>query len=241
MSVSIKNLITNLIFPPRCVFCGERLSPKVNFNVCTDCSNNLPYCKTYRRCTICGTPVATSSGEICRRCVALKRYFVKSASAFVYTDKVRSSVIAYKKSGNSSYARVFSYYIAGMVKSDFPAVDFDAVVSVPPRKKSFTDEDFDQAGFLARQVALRLELPCISKALVQTKRISKQSTLNYNARLTNVQDAFSVKKKDSVSGKTLLLIDDVRTSGSTLNECSKALKEAGAYRIYTVTVATAVL
>ena len=127
-----------------------------------------------------------------------------------------------------------------MVKSDFSQVEFDAVVSVPPRKKRRKD-NYDQASALGKEVAKRLSLPYISNSLYQTREIKKQSSLTFDARIKNVKDAFKVRKPDKIKAKTILLIDDVRTTGSTLNECGKALKEAGAYRVYSATAGTTVI
>lgn len=240
MSTNIYMLMLNLIYPPQCIFCGKRLSPKVKLAVCTDCSNTLPYCKVYNRCKACGTPIPEGN-DICRRCHLTRRYVTRSTSAFVYADIARSAIIAMKKSKNIGNARVLSFYIAGMVKQDFALIDFDAVISVPPRKKVFTDEKYDQAAVLAKEVAHRLSIPYIPHLLYQKKLLKKQSTLNFDARIKNVKDGFAVKKPDLIRGKTLLLIDDVRTSGATLNECAKTLKEAGAFRIYSATAGTAVL
>ena len=241
MNIGIGNLILNLIYPPRCIFCGTRLSPKVRIAVCDKCSNNLPYCKAYKRCKSCGIPIAQGTGDKCKRCYISRRNITRSTSTFVYVDNARSAIIKFKRSANSSYGRVLSFYIAGMVKSDFKGVEFDAVVSVPPRKKPITKDKFDQAAFLAKEVSLRLGIPYISNALYQVRHIKKQSSLSFNARLENVKNAFSVKKQSAVGGKTILLIDDVRTSGATLEECAKSLKDSGAYKIYSATAAIAII
>ncbi len=239
MNKNIGKLILNLIYPPRCIFCGKRLSPKTKLFVCDHCSNNLPYCKVYKRCKVCGNPIPDEH-EFCRRCYLTRSYVTASTSPFVYVDNVRNAIIAMKRPENIGNARVLSFYIAGMVKSDFSQVAFDAVVSVPPRRKRRKD-NYDQAGELGKEVAKRLSLPYISNALSQTREIKKQSSLNFDARIKNVKDAFKVKKPDKVKGKIILLIDDIRTTGATLNECGKALKEAGAYRVYSATSGTTVI
>lgn len=240
MSIGIGNLILNLIYPPRCIFCGKRLSPKSHLEVCDECSNSLPFCKAYQRCSTCGMPVSHNSGGICGRCCTSRRNITRSTSPFIYADNVRSAIIRFKKFSNASYAKPFSYYIKGMIDSDFKNIEFDTVVSVPPRKRSTTQDAFDQAARLAKEVSLRLGVPYLSNAMYQTKHISKQSSLTFNARLKNVQGAFAVKKKSAIKNKTVLLIDDVRTSGATLNECASVLKEAGAFRVYSATIAIAV-
>ncbi len=239
MKKNIVKTILNLVYPPRCVFCGKRLSPKTKLFVCDFCSNNLPYCKVYKRCKVCGNPIPEEY-DFCKRCHLTRSYVTASTSPFVYVDNARDAIIAMKRPDNIGNARVLSFYIAGMVKSDFAQVEFDAVVSVPPRKQRRKD-NYDQAGTLGREVAKRLSLPYIPNALYQTREIKKQSSLNFDARINNVRYAFKVKKPDKIKCKTLLLIDDVRTTGATLNECGKALKEVGAYRVYSATAGTTVI
>ncbi len=238
MRKGLRNMILNLIYPPRCVFCLTRLSPKTNMFVCHDCANTLPYTKIYNRCTKCGKPMADGEFNICRRCRTVRIYTTRITSAFVYTDSAKRAAVAFKKERNAGYAKTFAVYIEQMINSDFKNIDFDFVVSVPPRKKSAADENFDQAAYLARAVALRLGIPYLSGAMYQTDRIKKQSTLSYNERIKNVKDKFAVRKPDKIERKTLLLIDDICTTGATLNECAKTLKDSGAYRVYAATFAT---
>lgn len=239
MKNTISKLILNFIYPPRCIFCGKRLSPKTRLFVCDFCSNNLPYCKVYKRCKLCGNPIPEEQ-DFCRKCYLTRSYITASTSAFVYADNARNAIISMKRPENIGNARVLSFYIAGMVKSDFAQVPFDAVVSVPPRKK-LNKNSYDQAGALGKEVAKRLSLPYIPNALYQTRELKKQSSLNYDARIKNVKDAFKVKNPDKIKGKIILIIDDVRTTGATLNECGKVLREAGAYRVYSGTAGTTVI
>ncbi len=238
MRSRLKNILLNLVYPPRCVFCQSRLSPKVTLNVCSSCANNLPYTRVYNRCKRCGKPLSEKADGICRHCSTIRCYATGTTAPFIYMDLVKQAAVRFKKERYIRYAKTFSLYIAEIVTCDFKNIDFDFVVSVPPRKKSFADEHYDQAQALARAVALRLGIPYLSNALIQSGRLKKQSSLSYNDRVKNVKDKFVVKKTDTVKNKTILLIDDICTSGATINECSKALKHAGAYRIYAATLAT---
>ncbi|MBQ3573399.1 MAG: ComF family protein [Clostridia bacterium] len=238
MKNNLKKILLNLVYPPRCVFCSRRLSPKTRLLVCPTCANELPYCRAYSRCRRCGKPVPQGAGNMCNSCYTRKHYNTRITSAFVYTDRARDAVLAFKKEYNASGAGTLAIYVAGMVKYDFGGVDFDAVVSVPPRKKSSSEERFDQAACLGKAVARRLGIPYISHAMVQTGIGRKQSSLSYSARIENVKNKFAVKKPNAIDKKTILLIDDVCTSGATLEECAKMLKESGAFRVYAATIAT---
>lgn len=233
------SILLNLIYPPRCVFCGKRLPPKTaRIHVCSDCANSLPYCRAYNRCRRCGKPIPDGKGEICKTCYTRRHYNVRVTSPFLYADEARNAVIAFKKEQNSGYARTFAVYIAEMVKHDFGGEEIDVVVSVPPRRKEFYSEHFDQAACLASASARRLGLPFASGVMVQTGKLKKQSSLTYDERIANVSGKFAVKKPNAVKNKTVLIVDDVCTTGATIEECARVLREAGAYRVYAATLAT---
>ena len=238
MKANVKKLIMNLLFPPVCVFCGKRLSPKVKRRVCAKCANALQYCKAFNRCRRCGKPISVESAGLCKSCYTHRFYASGITSSFVYVDIARDGILRFKKEKNRGNAKTFAEYIAAMVKLDYKAIEFDAIVSVPPRKKASSDDGYDQAAQLAQAVALKLDLPYIKKAMYQIKKIKKQSFLKYADRIKNVRDNFAVRKDDLVKNKTILLIDDVCTTCATLEECAKALRNAGAYKVYAATLAT---
>lgn len=231
-------LIINLIYPPKCVFCGKRLSPKVAKRVCSECANTLPYARIYNRCSRCGRPISGTASRICKDCSLTKSHITRSTAPFLYTDIARNGVLMLKREANSSNAITLSEYIVSMIRYDFKNVEFDYVVSAPLRKKSSNEQGYNHAGKLASNVALRLGIPYLSGALYHKGRIRKQSSLSIDDRIENVKGKFALRKPSIFKGKTVLVVDDVRTSGSTLNECARVLKESGAYRVYGATLTT---
>ncbi len=145
--------------------------------------------------------------------------------------------MALKHELSASVADELSLYVAGMVKDDFGGEVFDFVISVPPRKKSRNEERFDQAAYLASKVARRLGVPYLKAAMKQKIKVKRQSSLKHDERLVNLKNVFEVVKADKLKGKTVLLIDDVTTTGTTLDECAKELKKCGVHRVYGATVA----
>ena len=228
------------MYPPRCGFCGRRLEPGTKTGTCPECANTLPFCRKYVRCRRCGKPIADSAGGLCEGCSVRRNYAKGITSAFVYIDKAKSAVIALKKEYNAFYARTLSLYVAEMIKYDFGGVEFDFAVSAPPRKGNRREEIFDHAAVLSRAVALRLGIPFKNDVLYQTERLRKQSELHHDERLLNVKGKFAVKHPDTVRGKTILVIDDVYTTGATIEECAAELLKTGAYRVYAATAATTV-
>lgn len=232
-------LLLNALFPPKCAFCSVRLPIRQRICVCAECSDKLPYCRTEKRCSHCGKPA--ESGGMCKACLLRRNYTAGITSPFVYKERAKDAVVAFKKRDNAYRGRTLSLFVAEMVRYDFGGVDFDGVVSVPPRRSRMNEEKYDQAECLARHTARRLGLTYYPNVMRQVGDMQKQSTLSHDARFDNVRGGFAVRRPDRIKGKTLLLIDDVCTTGATLEECARVLRESGAHRVYAATIATTLL
>ena len=112
MKRNFKQLLLNLVYPPKCVFCGARLSPKASRLVCSECSNALPYTKVYARCKRCGRPIARTQPDTCLQCRTQSRYITRKTAAFIYTGAAKSAVLAFKKERNAGNADTLADYIA---------------------------------------------------------------------------------------------------------------------------------
>lgn len=233
------NIILNLIYPPVCSFCGIRLSPLNHIFVCDDCANNLPYCRAMNRCRHCGKPI--SERDLCNHCSFNKSNLKGMTAPFVYEGRAKSAVLAFKREKNAMNSKTLSLYVAEMIKYDFGGVEFDCVVSAPPRITRMKSEKYDQAAQLAGHVARRLSLPYFKDVIRQAEETQKQSTLSTEERRENVRGKFSARsnRENRVKDKTILVIDDVCTTGATFEECARVLKEeCGAYRVYAASAAT---
>ena len=120
----------------------------------------------------------------------------------------------------------------------FGEVEFDAVVSPPPSKLSLRKNGFDHIEAIAKELAETLGLPYIKGCLCKVRQTPHQSSLKYNQRIENLRGTMECRA--DMSGKTVLLADDVLTTGATADECARALKSGGAKKVYVVTLATAV-
>ena len=237
----MKNLaekyILNLLYPPKCIFCHTLLPLSAEVFVCGRCMSDLPFCLAYERCEICGKPI--SEPGKCDDCRSMPyRSFNKACAAYIYKDSVRNALIAFKGESHASYAKVFAKHMQSVIENDFKKYKLDAVVSVPPRIDRIKSGKYDQAACLAAELSKQLHLPYYKNILMQKEVRKKQSDLNYEERIENVKDNYSVRLCDKIKGKVLLLVDDICTTGATLSECSKELKKAGAAAVYCATAAT---
>ncbi len=127
--------------------------------------------------------------------------------------------------------------MAVVLGQDCPHAEFDIVVAVPPRKERMQKENYDQARTLAGTLAKELGIPFRGGVLCQVENGRKQSDLTLEERWCNVQGNFRVVLNHVILEKRILLVDDICTTGATLNECAKVLREAGAKTVYSVVAA----
>ena len=235
-----QTVIGNFLFPLKCVFCGEILSMGIETNaaICNKCQKKLPYCINLSRCKSCGKPIEETDSycHLCRK--HTRPPFAKICAPYLYNNLVKKSIVRFKQERYQSYAKVFARDMAAILAYDCPDITFDAVISVPPRKRLFGQNGYNQAECLAQAVAVNLQIPLLAGVLKQKKRRKKQSSLGAKERWKNAAGNVSVTKPKTVQGKTLLLVDDVTTTGATLYACSLALKQQGAAKIYCLTAAT---
>lgn len=210
--------ILDLLFPPRCVFCRKIL--KLNQNgLCAVCQSKLPW--------IIGQ-AAEQKLEFISLCI----------SSLWYQGEVRESVHRYKFSNQSGYADFYGRFVAQCVQ-DHLENRFDLISWVPLSARSIKVRGYDQAMLLAHAVARELGGTAI-KTLQKIRNTNTQSSLKDDAaRKANVLGAYEVCNPDAISGKRILLIDDVVTTGSTLSECARVLLTHGAADVVCATLARA--
>ncbi len=155
-----------------------------------------------------------------------------------YQGVVKSSLMKYKFYSRASYYRTYSEMLAERIRAEI-FYDFQIAVCVPLHKKKHAERGYNQAWLICKQTADIIGVACSDKILERTRITQVQSLMPVHLRQQNVMNAFTVKNKDAVAGKNVLLFDDIITTGSTLNECASVLKQAGAVKVCAVTVASA--
>ena len=227
----------NILFPPKCVFCEKIIEPNQRNRVCGDCGGEIEFCSDLVCCEKCGKPiVGFGEKRICYFCLNHSpKYFDRIVSAFVYDGIAKKAVVRYKTKGLSGHCEVFSACLAARIFEEYPDIKFDFLCGVLPHNKN---TDFDQVQLLCKKLSSKLDLPYRNDLFLQTRKTSKQTGLNFKQRLENLKGSMEIKERESVEGKVILLIDDVCTTRATIIEYSRALKKAGAKRVYAATVAT---
>ena len=207
----------NLLFPPKCPFCHHVLAPNEQ-GFCARCQATLPWC-------IGGA--GEQKPEFLSGCV----------SPLYYRDFVREGVHRFKFSNRPGYAAVFGMLLSQAAEDAWKEVPFDLVTWVPLSKRRLRKRGYDQARLLAEQAARHLDLPVVG-TLSKVRHTDAQSLLSgESSRRANVLGAYAPLSEIDLTGKTVLLCDDVVTTGATLSECARILRTAGAKEVYAVTLA----
>jgi len=192
-------------------------------------------------CRVCGRPVASPGPElVCDDCQADAPAFDRAASALRFEGDMRRMLLDFKFNRRFWLRDDFVDGLEAAVRARFVAAAIDCVVPVPTTFFHRLDRGYSPVDCLARQLAMRLERRYLPKALFRYGRPSRQSSLTEDERRENVRGTVGVRQARAVRGRTVLLVDDILTTGATLSECARQLKAAGAWRIWCVTLARSV-
>lgn len=234
--MDIKDFI-NVLYPKniKCIICNSELSTNTHYSICDKCTKSLPFIRG-KVCVKCGEPIV-SDGSYCVHCKNEMPHFKMCRSVFIYRDPIKNLVRSLKYDNKKYLAETLSSFVA----SEFVnmAIDVDIVVPVPISEHRRKVRGFNQAELLCVVLKDKLHIDVRSDLLVKVKETSSQAYLSKDEREKNLDGAFAVNNKAEVKGKTILVVDDVYTTGTTLNECAQTLLKAGAKEVYCVTLARA--
>lgn len=217
--------ILNFFYPPICPFCLKLL--KSSTPVCDECLSTLPFVPE-NSCSICSRPIEEFSHHICADCKSEKIYFEHSFVPLIYKDAARECVIALKTK-HPYYAKGIAYLMADKILVSEYYAKFDCITFVPQSKKGKFNRGYNQSQLIAKELSKLLKIPCVSY-LKRTNDGEDQHTLSAPARKKNVRKCyFPTDKKGS---GTVLLVDDIYTTGATANYCSYLLRKMGFDKVY---------
>jgi len=229
--------IIDIIYPARCPICEEIIIPK-DIRVCSSCKSKLSYVEE-PRCMKCSKPIEHEEKEYCIDCERKKYSYERGFSIWVYDDLMKKSIAAFKYNNKKEYA---GFYIDEMLRLYGDAITKlkpDAIVPVPIHRSKYFSRGYNQAEILARGIGKALNVPVIANLLIRKKRTEPQKKLDNRQRLANLQKAIIYNYKAVKNNKTInsiLLVDDIYTTGSTIAVCSNVLIANGVQKVYFITL-----
>lgn len=240
MKEKLKDIFTvslDLIFPATCSSCKE-MTGRNNRFLCAECFSQLKFIKT-PYCICCGRYFSSGDGNhLCGDCLKSSWHFDKARSIFVYEEIIASLIHGLKYSGNMTGLETFQYLgRQSPILGDLHTPDF--ILPVPLHIKRLRQRGFNQALLLAKKLFPEEKEKIKFDILLRLTDTPTQTGLSGKERRGNLKNAFIVKRPSIISGRSILLLDDVLTTGSTVNECAKALKKAGCKRVEILTICRA--
>ena len=225
----LKKLFLWLVFTNRCKYCNTLV--KNNEHLCDDCKENLPIIKG-EKCKYCG-----AEKQRCN-CHKHKMEYDGITAPFYYEDSIAKAIRRFKFYGKDVLAEGLAERMADCVKEDFKNVKFDFVCFVPFVLSQKLIRGYNQSELLAERLSEKLGLPLVD-VMVKLFETKPQHKMNPRKRAGNVFGVYDINENKDVTGKTILLVDDVRTTGATLNDCARILKIRGADKVYCTVTALA--
>ena len=238
--------LLDVIYPPRCAVCSTFLksSPFIDAGI------PLPFCHTCTAdfrpltpplCPICGTPFPSKDQEShpCGECLARRPHYDRAGALYTYEGTLLQAIYGLKYGGKTFLADALGSLLSDFAQKWIPEPVPQYIMPVPLHKKRLRERGFNQSLLLSRHVANALTVELDFLSLRRVKYTLPQTGLAKKERHKNIRGAFEIKNPSIVKNKTILLVDDVATTGNTLNECARVLKRAKARNVYCVTLARA--
>lgn len=217
--------LLDFALPPRCGGCGAITDDVDSF--CVECWRELEFLGA-SGCVRCGLPLEATDSETCGACLARPPRLERIRAAVAYGDISRSIAIRLKYGRNVGLARTMSRYMHALI-ADVPCDSM--LVPVPLHRGRLWSRGFNQAAIVARDLSRRTGVEVAVDALSRIRPTAPLKGMNMRQRRRTVAGAFRVNPRTRLNGRTIILIDDVLTTGSTANACARVLKRAGAERV----------
>jgi len=210
----------SLVFPPRCIFCGRFLSIKSQQDICEECYGNIPFSGSFDTHMEQGL------------------YFDRLICLCEYSGIIKHALVNFKFHNKPRIGRTLGKLLSEKLRKMTKTDEFDIITCVPLHRKRYARRGYNQSELICRELHSKLDIPFNRDMLVRIRDTEPQSLLSGCMRHDNVKDAFSIKNGSKTEKMSVLLVDDIMTTGSTLNECAKVLKDRGAARVTAAVIAS---
>jgi ComF family protein len=233
--------LASLVFPAPCRLCERVLLTASRVPICEDCLASFVLIPR-PICSCCGRPIVSERAEeasetLCRLCRLGVYAFTRARSYAVYADAMAGAVVRLKHEPIKPLAGWFAERLAEVARQEPDILPVDLVVPVPLHRDRLRDRGYNQAELIARPLAKRLKLAYDPGLLIRTKSRPSTLRLSLHQRWSTVRGAFATRPGSLVDNLRVLLVDDVMTTGATLDACARALRKAGVAGVFALTVA----
>jgi ComF family protein len=228
----------DMLYPVRCPVCDEIVMPKGE-RICSLCKSKLKYISE-PRCKKCSKPIEVEEEEYCSDCLRKEYQFIKGFALWIYDEHMKKSISDFKYYNKKENAKFYIQEIIGRYGKTIEKISPDVLVPVPIHKSKHGERGYNQADILAKGLGKELGLPVLSHLLIRNKKTLPQKQLSDKERLRNLRKAFEfnheIYQRYGKEINKVLLVDDIYTTGSTIEACSNVLINQKIKEVYFVTL-----
>lgn len=232
----------SVFFPAECRLCNKLLTTASRIPICEECLASFE-APTGKKCDVCGQAIgwATAEGErpLCYACRQNTYAFQRARSYGIYEGALVDAILLLKWERIDPFGRWFGERLASLVRREGEILAADVVVPVPLHRDREQQRGYNQAGLISKPLARALGLPHKAVLLMRTRPRPNKQLLSSKERWDSVRGAFATRSGSQVDRKRVLLVDDVMTTGATLDACARALLASGATSVLGLTIARA--
>ena len=224
--------LIDFVFPKICPVCNEIVSGGTG-GICFDCEKRLPYVGN-DYCMKCGKPVDEDE-EFCFDCLRSAHVYDEGRAALVYDEITSKSIYRFKYNHKREFAKAYGKIIYERLGSKIASWDVDVMIPVPVHKSKKKKRGYNQAKLIADELSKRLNIPVCNTLVVRNTATTVQKELSAAARQNNLKKAFNVTRND-VKYRSVLIVDDIYTTGATVDAMARCLKGVGIQNVYFVSL-----
>ncbi|MBQ7724592.1 MAG: ComF family protein [Lachnospiraceae bacterium] len=229
----IKDIVLDMLFPRRCPVCDSVL-PFGGGLICEDCSKKLRNVRE-PRCRKCGRMLTGAGKEYCPDCENVRHGFERAVSAFVYNDAMQDAIFRFKYQGRQEYADFFAESMSKYLGRELRGFGAEALIPVPLHKDRLKKRGYNQAVLLSERLGKIMGIRVEKDLVKRVRATAPQKTLTREERRKNLKKAFKLSG-NGVKLTKVIIVDDIYTTGSTVDEISDLLRVAGVRSVYVATV-----
>lgn len=225
--------VIGMLYPKRCPVC-ENIIPDtprhVNRFVCVPCNTKLSYISP-PKCMKCGKQLYAENDEYCTDCKTKPHEFTQGIGVFSYDKNIKNAMYRFKYSNKREYAKFFGGVLAARYGYLIRRWNVEAVIPVPLYRTKYLKRGYNQAELIAQELSKQTGIAVDSKLLIRCRKTRAMKELNDEERVKNLQNAFKLSE-NIVKYKKVLLVDDIYTTGATMDACTGVLKAGGVKEVY---------
>jgi competence protein ComFC len=225
----ITNSVSSALIPEVCLFCGSG-NLEGSTSICPECRTSLRWVLS-PICSVCGRPLSTFEKErldLCGACISNPPVYDMARYGLYYENLVRVAITRFKFNASLYSSRPLADLLIETFNRHYIKQNFDVILPVPVHTRRLMARGFNQVTILSQKLATATGIPLDRTNLVKTKNTDPQVRLSRAKRLLNLTNAFQINNKKTIVKKRVLIVDDVSTTGATINEVSKVVRKAGA-------------